>query len=122
MIRFATIVIALFAIASPALASLPQHPGQHQRHVEVLRAEVGSTPVTLTTKRTIPASARLVCYVRFNGHLAQAIWQDSPNQLEYAWRGVIAIVTSHKKAGPGIVRVASARPELVRVKITYAWR
>jgi hypothetical protein len=112
-------------IATPAFAGStpPLHP--NQQNVVVVSFETSHAPKTIISSRLVPASlingTAIQAGASFNAHQAQACWADSVQQFECAWRGVIVIVQMHRHAAPVIVRVASARHDKVRVRLTLAW-
>lgn len=109
-------------IATPAFAGStpPLHP--NQSNVLAVSFQTKDAPKTIRSTRLAPGYAtQSQAGASFNGHPAQACWFDTPTQYECAWRGVIVIVQLHRHVAPMIVRVASARHDNVRVRITLAW-
>jgi nucleoside-specific outer membrane channel protein Tsx len=72
-------------------------------------------------KTTFAARTVVAVDARFNGHRAQVVWNDSPQQTDFAWHGAIVTVSFHRKAGPAVVRIANARPRAVRVRVDFSW-
>lgn len=117
MIRLAVIAIVCAIAAAPAAAGLPSHPGAHGRIVMTTTRE----PRSITSRASIPATAKAVGNVTFNGHRADYVWNDSPQIIEFAWHGVIATLNFHKKDGPVTLRVASTRSHPIAVRATVSW-
>lgn len=96
-------------------------PPSSTHHRATFHASVGSAPVTHRTTNTFAADAKVVIDARFNGHRPRMVWNDSPQQTEFAWRGAIVIVSFHKKAGPATVRIANARLRAVGIQVSFSW-
>jgi hypothetical protein len=117
MIRIAAVLVVLTAFASPAVAGLPLHPGQHEHIVmSTKRAHV-----TITSRRKIPGSAQAIVDVSFNGHRPQMVWNDSLQIVEFAYHGTIATLSFRKGTGPVTLRVASTGSRRVKVRATVDW-
>lgn len=120
--RLAVLIVALLgSIAAPAVAdSIPTHPGQSNTLAVTFQTK--AAPETIRSTRFAPSSrATIQAGASFNGHIPQSCWADTMQQFECAWRGVIVIVQIHKHAAPMIVRVASARHDSVKVRLSLTW-
>lgn len=85
-----------------------------------IRMTLCSTPKLIQTK-PFPRSADVIettAYV--NGHRLQS-WMEAPRTIGLGGYGVIAQITFTRKAGPAVVRLASARSGCARVRVFISW-
>lgn len=118
MKRLALILIAglaLLAAATSSGAVKHRHGGAAAISITAPRG------ATVARSETVPASARLAVYISFNGQDYQAEWSDTPNQIEYAWRGVVVVVSTTRQSGPATIQVASARWDTTQVHVRFVW-
>lgn len=119
MTRFVTIAIALLALATPALAGVPQHPGQH--YSTFVSQRVCSQGEFKTAKT--PLNKNLTVSVSVAGHQIPVITGNRSNTLDSAGYGVLVrIVQNSRRSAPLVVRVASVRSDCARVNVLATWR
>jgi hypothetical protein len=75
---------------------------------------------TITTPQTIPGNAKLGGGAWANG-AELACWNDGPQTLDCAGKGVIVRVQMRRSSGPAVVRMASVRSGRVVVRVLLEW-
>lgn len=117
MIRIAATCIALFTFISPALAGVPQHPGQHHSVFASKRVCVRASFKT----RPVPGRGNVLASVSINGHHVNG-QVLSRHVVEWSGYGVIVRVVESTKRAPLVVRAASVRADCARVNVLASWR
>lgn len=113
MIRIAVICIALFA-ASPALAGVPQHPGQ--QHRAVLSARVCGAPVVLRAPGRLGRHATIDAFV--NGHrLAGTVARGGVYLV-----GSFTVVQAPRSGSHIVARAVRTIPACARLRVVFEWR
>jgi hypothetical protein len=114
MTRIATIAVALFALASPALAGVPQHPGQG--HHAVLSARVCGTPVVLSAAGRLGRDATIDAFV--NGHhLAGTVARGGVYLV-----GSFTVVQAPRSGNRIVARAVRTIPACARLRVVFDWK
>ena len=113
------IVIAALALAGPAAAGLPQHPGSRE---STFSSSMVCSRVVFKTSRSVPNRGNIVISASVAGREIQVIGGSGGHTLYLSGRGVLIQVTQDPKhVAPLAVRIASVRPACVRVNILATW-
>lgn len=116
LLGFAVAILAGTATAG----DLPRKPGQADRAIITARL-CPQQPVRVLRTKAIPADARIQRVRAWvNGHELTG-WLEGRQVAGLGGYAVVVQMTFLRKAGPAVVRIASARPNCTAVRVVAVW-